>query len=176
MANVLNRTSLEYLPSVNTPDYPEAAWIRNPDLTAVANCPKKHWKIVGDDVVEMTQAEKDAVDAAQLPGIKQAKAAALASLVTEYIEDAVGNSGTQRTLLMLYQKATDQNLINRSAHVRAAADWIESVLSDYVSLAGQIMAAADEAAVDAVTFDQAAHDATKPDPMPGVASALSILD
>jgi len=62
MSNVINRTTKQYKESVNTPDYPVADWIINPDLSALTSVPEKYWKIVGDDVVEMTQTEKDTVD------------------------------------------------------------------------------------------------------------------
>ena len=69
MAAIIHRTTLEYKGSVNSPDFgPE--WIVNPDLTALVNVPKKYWKIIGDDVLEMDQAEKDAVDAAELVILK----------------------------------------------------------------------------------------------------------
>ena len=66
MADVLNRTTKQYLPSANTPDYPVSDWIINPDVSAVAGQPTKYWKINGDTVSLMSQAERDAVDAAEL--------------------------------------------------------------------------------------------------------------
>ena len=65
MANVINRTTCEYLESVNTPDFSVLDWIINPDLSAVSGVPMKYWKCSGDSVVEMSQAEKDTVDAAE---------------------------------------------------------------------------------------------------------------
>jgi hypothetical protein len=64
MGIVINRTTNELLRSVNTPDYPSTDWIQNPDLSSVLNVPKHYWKLVGDSVIEMTQVEKDTVDAA----------------------------------------------------------------------------------------------------------------
>jgi hypothetical protein len=68
MANVLNRTTMEYLESQNTPDFtkPEVAadWIINPDLSAVRGISHRYWKLVDDAVVEMPQDEKDVVDSA----------------------------------------------------------------------------------------------------------------
>lgn len=64
MANVLHRTTLQYRASVNTPDFDPSVWIINPDMSAVANIPQKHWKIVGDKVSQMTAAEKIAKDKA----------------------------------------------------------------------------------------------------------------
>jgi hypothetical protein len=65
MADVVNRTTKQYLKSVNTPDYPSVDWIINPDLSALAGVPTKYWTITGDVITEMTQGEKDAVDAAE---------------------------------------------------------------------------------------------------------------
>jgi hypothetical protein len=41
-----------------------AAWLWDPDLTAVGGVPEKYWVLTGDVVSEMDQASKDAVDAA----------------------------------------------------------------------------------------------------------------
>lgn len=64
MADVLHRTTLQFLTSVNTPDYPSGTWVINPDMSPVAGVPQKYWKLTGDVVSEMSQAEKDVVDAA----------------------------------------------------------------------------------------------------------------
>ena len=64
MSNVLNRTSKQYLTSVNTPDFPTADWVINPDVSALLGVvPTKYWFIdAQDDVTEMTQPQKDVVD------------------------------------------------------------------------------------------------------------------
>lgn len=67
----------EYLESVNGAEYmtdpatndtkPNSPDVLiNPDISAVKNVPVKFWKRVGNAVVEMSQAEKDAVAAAEL--------------------------------------------------------------------------------------------------------------
>lgn len=68
MANVFNKTTNRYYRSVHTPDYPEADYLINPDVSALeGSVPERYWKFDGvDAVVEMTQAEKDAYDAARL--------------------------------------------------------------------------------------------------------------
>ncbi len=68
MSAVIKRTSnangiYEYKPSVHTPDYDSGTWLHNPDLTAVSGVDQRYWKTVSETVVEMSQAEKDAVDA-----------------------------------------------------------------------------------------------------------------
>ena len=64
--DVLNRTTKQLLVSVNTPDYPYADWIPDPDLTAVNGYPSKYWIITGDIVTLMDQTQRDAVDASIL--------------------------------------------------------------------------------------------------------------
>lgn len=84
MADVVNRTTKQYLQSVNTPDYPVGQWIINPDLSAVAGVPNRYWKITGDSITEMSQAEKDALDNAAL----QASRDALANQIDQ-VEDVL---------------------------------------------------------------------------------------
>lgn len=68
MANVIHRTTLEFRPSVNEPDFPEPTWKWNPEMSGVAGVPSHYWKAPADwnaagaGPVEMSQAEKDAVD------------------------------------------------------------------------------------------------------------------
>jgi len=60
---VTNRV-LQYLKSVNTPDYdsrPDV--VVNPDLSALEVIPRKYWKHDAGLIVEMTQTEKDDLDA-----------------------------------------------------------------------------------------------------------------
>ena len=75
MADVLHRVTRTFLRSVNSPDFPARDWIIGPDLSAVAGVPPRYWKIDGDAVQPMTQAERDAVDAAVVTEIRQAEAA-----------------------------------------------------------------------------------------------------
>lgn len=63
MANVLNKQTLRYLRSVNTPDYPTSEWLINPDISAVVGVPPQYWKLDGETVLPMSTAEMDAYDA-----------------------------------------------------------------------------------------------------------------
>ena len=72
MADVINRTPAPngvyvYRQSVNTPDFPPAAWLVNPDLSSVRTFPTRHWKVVGETVVRMSAAERADVDAPPAP-------------------------------------------------------------------------------------------------------------
>lgn len=69
MAAVIKRTAnsygiYEYHSIVHTPNYPTETWLRNPNLSGVDGVESKYWKVSGETVVEMSQGEKDAVDAA----------------------------------------------------------------------------------------------------------------
>ena len=68
MPNYLHRTTKQYLQSVSPASLsePAANYIFMPDLSAVVGVPVIYWVITGDVVSEMSQAEKDAVDAARL--------------------------------------------------------------------------------------------------------------
>lgn len=78
MPNYLHRTTKQYLQSISPNDLPEpeANYIYMPDLSAVQGVPSKYWVITGDVVSEMTQPEKDAVDAALLDAQRDAEMAA----------------------------------------------------------------------------------------------------
>jgi len=66
MANVLNRTTREFIQSANTPDYPVVDWIHNPDLSAVAGFDRRYWIVTGDAVSLMDAGARAALDAATL--------------------------------------------------------------------------------------------------------------
>jgi len=106
---------------------------------------------------------------------RSAKRRDLARTVTEYIEAAMPEA-RQRSLLMLLQRATMQDRVNRAAHVAAAADWVESVLAAYVLRCDAASSAMTIEEVGAISEDWTAYDTTKPDPMPTLKSALAILD
>lgn len=65
MANVLNRTTKQYLLSRHTPDFSVQDWIINPDLSGLSETQSKYWNISGDVVTDMTPAQKAAVDSAE---------------------------------------------------------------------------------------------------------------
>jgi hypothetical protein len=89
MANVLNRTTKEYLESVNTPDYPVQDWIIDPDLTAVSGFPARYWVITGDAVMLMDQAQRDALDATLLDQARDAAVNAALDNVEDVLRQIV---------------------------------------------------------------------------------------
>ena len=70
MSDFINRTTLQFVVSVNDPDYDDPPWLLvspgSPNAIVIAATPAGYRKIAGDVVSEMTQPEKDTVDAATL--------------------------------------------------------------------------------------------------------------
>ncbi len=84
----------QYLRSVNTPNYssrPDV--IVNPDITAFQSVPLKYWKHDAGTIREMTQAEKDAVDAAEVAATQAVEDARLLA-IDDSIEDALPGDAT----------------------------------------------------------------------------------
>lgn len=79
MAAVIHRTTLEFRPAANEPDFPEPTWKHNPDMTAVAGVLRRFWKwdAVGERPVPMTAPEQAAVVAAELEAQRENQAANL---------------------------------------------------------------------------------------------------
>ena len=75
MGDYLHRTTKQYLQSWSPNDLPEPLvnYIESPDLSAVEGVPSIYWIITGDMITEMSQGEKDAVDAALLSAARDAE-------------------------------------------------------------------------------------------------------
>ncbi len=69
MANVLNVHTMEYKKSVNTTEYMNDNWLINPDLSSIQSVEKRFWKIDGNNVVEMSEEEKQIIINQNLPGL-----------------------------------------------------------------------------------------------------------
>lgn len=56
----------EYYERAHTPDFPVVDWVHDPDFSGVTEVPQKYRKVQTgtDNIAEMTQVEKDAIDAA----------------------------------------------------------------------------------------------------------------
>lgn len=61
MADVIDRETMKIYESVNTPDYPEPMFmVINGKI--LPQCDNKYWKIVNDEIVEMSTEEKAVID------------------------------------------------------------------------------------------------------------------
>ena len=61
MSDQINRTTMEIHKSVNTPNFPQNVFL-NISGMALPECEDRYWKIVGEQVIEMTKQEKADVD------------------------------------------------------------------------------------------------------------------
>jgi len=79
MANVISTTTLQFLRSVNTPDYPAPDWKRNPDMSQVEGVDRKYWKwdAVAERPIPMDAGEQVAYDLQQLEESRDAVVAQL---------------------------------------------------------------------------------------------------
>lgn len=173
MANVLHRTTLEERYSVNTPDYPVVDWIINPDLSGVVGVPKKYWKITGDVVSEMNQAEKDVVDAALLPGQKVAKKESIRQQGDDFIEGRSYSPGKQRSLIAQHTKS-NKTKPNREQYTRDFIEWVEDVDEEVVLKQELVDDQTSESGVNAIYFDSSALVAS--DPGVTIATTLDTSD
>ncbi len=121
MATVVNRATKELRTSVNTPDFNPIDWIINPDLSGVAGVPSKYWNIVGDIVSEMSQGEKDAVNAAEAAALTASNRAGAIATTTE--SDDLGIQ--LRELVELFNKR-DNYLANRIIELQDALDAVKA--------------------------------------------------
>lgn len=161
MSNVLNRTTKQYLVSVNTPDYPETDWIINPDLSKVDNVPLKYWDIKGDTVDVLDQAAKDVVDAAALPAVQAAKARELSDVGNFYIDQHY-DSGAKTSLLASWIEGNQKGYANRAAMVQSVWEWAQQVLNYYAGKMQEIFTATKPSDVAAITWDFSQFDASDP--------------
>lgn len=173
MGDMLNRTTLQSLTSVNTPDYDEAEWLVNPDLSALDGVPRKYWKVVGDAVVEMDATEKESVDAVELLVAKLEKVYAMKDTLTAYVARHY-DEGTQRTMIAYLAEAAGDGKPNRRNYIKTSLDWVQTCIVHFYMKKGEVEAATTAASVDAVALALAAFDAT--DPGITVSGALAITD
>lgn len=122
MASGIHRTTLEVKSRGVPKDLSDPDWIVNPDLSAVEGQPQRYWKIVGDAVQLMTQAERDAVDAA-------ADAARIAVEKAEAKALADGASPAMYRLQMAIAKVTQQSIWAVSNGTLTTPQSLESLVA-----------------------------------------------
>ncbi len=174
MAVVVNRTTVEGIGGVNKANYPLEGWLHNPDLSALQDVDSKYWKVTGETVVEMTQAEKDAADLADLPNRKTGRIGTLDAQFGTYRNVRGYVADVREDLAGIMASAGFVGLPNRCNYLQDWHDWHDDVLSERDTAAAAIDAAVTVAAVDAVSWDFNQYTAT--DPAATIAGALAIPD
>ena len=91
MYAALHRTTKQYLTSVKTHQHPLVDWIPDPDMSAVTGQPSYYWKITGETVSLMNQAEQDVVDLARRN--------AYLVTVEDFLDERSSAQGAYNTLL-----------------------------------------------------------------------------
>ncbi len=174
MSTIVHRQTLQVLHSVNTPDYSADDWVIAPDLSAVANVPAEYWKLSGDDIVEMSTAEKTAVDGELLQTARDSRKEALEHEFEQQIRTRYP-SHQREALLSILTAAIAVSRVNQAAYVRQLQTWIEDGIRTHLH-PGQdaVDAAPDLASVAAVDLEL--DDWLAADPLITVRQALSIED
>ena len=99
LATVVRKTDCEVHRGVAADDYSTDDWFHDPDLSAVSGVPPKYWKNDSDCIVEMTAAEKAAVDAPTFLFKAPSKVVAESISVTRILRGKT--SGAQQPRLQL---------------------------------------------------------------------------
>jgi hypothetical protein len=142
VATVVNRTTFQIIDSVNTPDYDPLFWLINPpglDILLSTAVPVRYWKVVGDDLAEMTQPEKDVVDT------NAASVAAMISALQDQIDNDVSNyvltryTVTQQiSFTKIFADGIRKKLIPRVEYIQQFFDWVDTVVAYGNSLKTQV--------------------------------------
>lgn len=170
MATVLHRTTKLLIYSVNTPDYPAAIWIINPNLTSVAGVPAQYWKIVGDTISEMSKNEKRDVDAALLPDIKKARKEYLHGQSDEMLNSLGYSEPVQRSYVRQYTDAKDEKG-HKASKLKPWMGWYAKIDNELDIKYKVIDGATNEAAVNAVQFN---FGLTSEDPHLSLTGAMGV--
>lgn len=166
MATVVNRTTFQIIDSANTPDYDPALWLINPpglDTLLASAVPVKYWKVVSDDLAEMTQPEKDVVDT------NAASVAAMILALQDQIDTDVSNyiqtryTVTQQvTFVKIYVDCIRKKLIPRLEYIQNFFDWTDTVIAYGDSLKNQVATFTSLTQASLLVEDFAQFNATDP--------------
>lgn len=157
MSNVLNRTTLQYQTSVNTPDFPVVDWIINPDLSAVQGVDKKYWVVDGDSIRQMTTVEKDA----NIDLWKAEHQKTLLRALLGYGESKIP-SAQLSALRDEYLVAKIENRTTAVAYLKPWVDFDVLVTTEYKNRRGSIATATTHDQVYAVSVDFSNLDISTP--------------
>lgn len=126
MASVINVNTLQFLRSVNSPDYPAPDWVRNPDMSQVDGVDRKYWKWDANTSrpIPMDAGEQIAYDLQQLEDSRDAVVAqldrqedVLRAIVSALISELNGHADAFNDLKAAVANAT--NLGNFQSGVAA---------------------------------------------------------
>jgi len=125
--NALERTTKEYRQNVELDNFPAQAWIHNPDLSAVQSLRSRYWKVVGDTVVAMSQAEKEARDAAEI-AVYRANHKARIALDMDSLVQSRYPGALVSLITNIEVGASEAGKTNRQAYCAQLRTWLETVM------------------------------------------------
>ncbi len=129
MANVINKTTLQYLKSVNTIDYlNDSNWIINPDLSSLQTVPAKYWKVDGDNIVEMTEAEKSVIDEQEAVIANNLRIDKIWNEANDIAQAGFDHNSRAKALSWKIEADCPQWRLDR---INAIDDWMDSIWSAY---------------------------------------------
>lgn len=129
MADVIHRTTLRFVPSANTPLYPEPEWKHNPDMSQVAGVERRFWKWDAgtERPIPQTAGEQTATIAAALSAQRDAAIAqidnvedVLRQVIVLFVAEF--NAHTDRTNAILDAIDGASNLSQLKTSIGAIAD------------------------------------------------------
>ena len=113
MASVINRTTLQYLRSVNTPEYPTSEWEINPDMSQVQGVDRKYWKWDGVESrpIPMDSGEQIALDIANLEASR---------------DSAISQLDRQEDIIRAFANLMITELNNHTDKINAIMDGVDA--------------------------------------------------
>lgn len=121
MATVVNKTTLQVIKSVNTPEYDPSEWLINPDIP---DAPKRHWKVSGDNLTLKTASQIASADAEWLSQVKSDKKDEFKEELGEALRSKYTDD-EKLSLLLILQLAVAAGNTARVTYVSQLAAWID---------------------------------------------------
>jgi hypothetical protein len=172
--NALHRTTLDYREGVELDDYPVEDWVHNPNMTPVEDVMKRYWKLTGDVLSEMTQGEKETLDAPDMP----AHIANCQGMLEDRLDAYTLSRYPRRVmdkLCLLYMQAIAGSLTNRKTHIEQVWTWLWQIEDYLETQKGVIAAKTTIEQVEALNWNLIT-EFDDDDPQVTVASARAITD
>lgn len=167
MATVVNRTTFQIIESANSPDYDPISWLVNPpglENLQINAIPIRYWKVVDDDLAEMTQPEKDAVDtdAINVAAMILALQDQINFDVSNYIQTRYTTT-QQISFTKIYVDGLRKKLIPRVEYIQLFFDWVDTVVAYGDSLKDQVSAFTSLTQAETLVKDFTQFNTTDPD-------------
>lgn len=158
MATIIDLNTLREFTG-NTPDFQDDADKLIIDRKTIdeweafkRRVPQKYWKRDRNAIIEMEQAEKDAIDVAFLAGLKKQRISEFAVGISDYI-NAKYTPSHKETISYLMDAAFRQGRTNQFNYFDQVGRWAIQCLTYYYTQEAKVQAARSVDEVMAVPFD-----------------------